>query len=544
MVRHFLAGAVVVHSLCLSAMGQDLQTVAEKSDYKATSRHADVLEFCETLAAKSPLVRLTTMGMTGEGRKMPMLILADPPVSTPAEAKASGKLVVYVQANIHAGEVDGKEGLLMLARDIALGPDRALLKNLILLFVPNFNPDGNEKISANNRRSQNGPPEVGVRANAAGFDLNRDFVKLETPEVQAFVRVMNAWDPALAIDCHTTNGSFHRYLLTYDGPRHPNTGTPMVEAIRDKMLPEVGKLLEQKTGFKSFVYGNFSRDKSKWETYGHSPRYSIQYVGLRGRIGILSESYSYASFKDRVTASREFVRSWLEYMAAHADEIRKLMAENQQGDSIAVRTGTATLKKTKALGYEEETKDGRRAPILDKPRDYELELVTLVEPAEQAEIPWAYAFPPKFAAAAANLRKHGIAVTELKEPFAVNVAAYTVEKVNKAKNPFQNHSETDVDVVRGDKGPKLTRDLRTLPAGTFIVHTNQPLRILAAYLLEPRSEDGLTTWNFFDDGLKPGGEFPVLRVPDRANLPLQPVRSLQEKEGAARPESPGPNQFR
>lgn len=544
MVRHFLAGVVVVHSLCLSAMGQDLQTVAEKTDYKATSRHADVLEFCEALAAKSPLVRLTNMGMTGEGRKMPLLILADPPVSTPAEAKANGKLVVYVQANIHAGEVDGKEGLLMLARDIALGPDRALLKNLILLFVPNFNPDGNEKINANNRRSQNGPPEVGVRANAAGFDLNRDFVKLETPEVQAFVRVMNAWDPALMIDCHTTNGSFHRYVLTYDGPRHPNTGAAMVEAIRDKMLPDVGKLLEQKTGFKSFVYGNFSRDKSKWETYGHSPRYSTQYIGMRGRMGILSESYSYAPFKDRVTASREFVRSWLEYMASHADEIRKLLAENQQGDSIAVRTGSATLKKTTALGYEEEMKDGRRAPILDKPRDYELELVTRVEPAELAEIPWAYAFPAKFAAAAANLRKHGVVVEELKEPAEADVAAYKIKEITKAANPFQKHQETSVQVDRSDKGPTMTREKRRLPAGTIVIRTAQPLRTLAAYLLEPRSEDGLTTWNFFDDGLADGSEFPVLKLSNATALPLRPVRALQENQGAARPDAPGPDQIR
>ena len=53
----------------------------------------------------------------------------------------------------------------------------------------------------------------------------------------------------------------------------------LVEAIRDKMLPEVGAMLEKKTGFKSFVYGNFAKNKTMWETYGHTPRYSTQYVG-------------------------------------------------------------------------------------------------------------------------------------------------------------------------------------------------------------------------------------------------------------------------
>ena len=182
-----------------------------------------------------------------------------------------------------------------------------------------------------------------------GFDLNRDFVKLETPEVRAFVRIMNAWDPALVIDCHTTNGSYHQYTLTYDGPRHPNTGEMLVEAIRDKMLPEVGRMLEKKTGFKSFVYGNFSRDRTKWETYGHTPRYSTQYVGMRGRIGILSESYSYAPYKDRIIASREFVRAWLEYLRGP-----------QRRDSQAARR--------KRSGQGNRHADDERVPCTRQPR--------------------------------------------------------------------------------------------------------------------------------------------------------------------------------
>ena len=132
------------------------------------------------------------------------------------------------------------------------------------------------------------------------------------------------------------------------------------------------------------------------------------------RIGILSESYSYAPFKDRVTASREFVRAWLEYVAAHKDEIRKLLAENKQGDALAVRTDSAVLKKVTALGYEEETKNGRRVALTDKPHDYDLELVTRVEPTERVTKPFAYVLPASFAAAVETLQRHGIAVEELR----------------------------------------------------------------------------------------------------------------------------------
>ncbi|HTU89815.1 MAG TPA: DPP IV N-terminal domain-containing protein, partial [Gemmataceae bacterium] len=199
-----------------------LRTVAENSDYKATSRHAEVVDFCERLRKLSPLLRLGELGRSGEGRTLPLVILADPPLSTPEEAAKSGKLVVLAMANIHAGEVDGKEALLMLARDVATAKDKPLLKDLILVFAPIFNADGNEKIAKEHRPEQNGPVNgVGVRVNAAGLDLNRDYVKLDSPEVRALVRFFNKWDPAIFIDCHTTNGSHHRYTITYEGPVCP-----------------------------------------------------------------------------------------------------------------------------------------------------------------------------------------------------------------------------------------------------------------------------------------------------------------------------------
>ncbi len=504
-----------------AARAQELRTVAEKSDYQATSRHADVLNFCEELARRSPLVRLGELGTSGEGRKLPLVILADPPVSTAEEARKSGKLIVYVQANIHAGEVDGKEGLLMLARDLALDPAKPLLKDLVLVLCPDFNPDGNEKFSKNNRRSQNGPPEVGVRANAAGLDLNRDFVKLESPEVRALVRLLNQWDPALLIDCHTTNGSHHRYTLTYDAPRHPNAGAALVEYGNNKLLPDAGRRLERKTGFKSFVYGNFSRDYTRWTTYGTTARYGIPYVGLRGRLAVLSESYSYAPYRDRVIASRDFVRSCLEHVAEHKDAIRKLLAENPQGDSLAVRTDTvAQPNKFTALGFEEEMKDGRRVAT-DRPRDYELQVINRVEPAERVSRPFAYLFPPRSAKAVEVLQRHGIKVEELREDIELPVEAYRVEKVEHTDNPFQGHRETTV---------RVTPQKQTwrAPAGTVLVRTGQPLGTLAGLLLEPRSEDGLTTWNFFDDALTEGGEFPVRRLPQAVPLTAGPVRPLPE----------------
>ncbi|HET6572003.1 MAG TPA: M14 family metallopeptidase, partial [Fimbriiglobus sp.] len=497
---------LLVLVLCLvpvPAIAQDaLRTVAERTDYRETSRHADVTRFCEQLAKHSPLVRLTDFGTSTEGRKLHLLVLSNPPVATPEEAAKSGKPVVLAFANIHAGEVDGKEAVLALARDLAA--EKSLLKKLVVLIVPNLNPDGNEKIDPKNRTSQNGPTAgVGIRANAQGFDLNRDFIKLESPEIRGLVRLFDRWGPLLVVDCHTTNGSYHQYTLTYDGPRYPAADPRLVEAGQGKILPDLAARVKKATGFNCFGYGNFSRDKTRWETYPSSPRFSTQYLALRGQVGLLSESYTYAPFADRVKASYAFVRAAFDYAAEHADELTKLTADAAKPrERAALRTKTvAEAKGATALGYVETTKDGRRVRT-DTPKDYPVTLVTKCEPTLEVDMPAAYLIPPGFPAAVETLRRHGIKLEELTEAVAVEGQAYTVTEAHKAKNEFQKHALVTLEVKPG-------KVKQTVPVGSVVVPTAQPLGNLAAYLLEPQAEDGLAAWNFFDKGLAVGKPFPV-----------------------------------
>jgi dipeptidyl aminopeptidase/acylaminoacyl peptidase len=505
------------------------QTVAEKSDYKATSRHADVVAFGEELAKKSANVRVTTIGRSHEGRTLPMLVIADPPVSTPEEAARNKKLVVLAFANIHAGEVDGKEALLMLARDLATGSEKALLKDLVVLVVPILNADGNEKIDPKNRPTQNGPVEgVGIRANAAGFDLNRDFVKLETPEVRALAKTINRWDPAVVVDMHTTNGSRHRYTLTYDGPRHPAGDPDMIAAVRDKWLPAITAAMEKETGYKSTFYGNFNADRTAWESYPATPRYGIQWLALRNRIGLLSESYTYASFKDRVLASKAYAGGILRYAATHTDDVRKLIAKaDQPRERVALRTKAASLGERTILGFVEEMKDGRRVAT-STPKDYKVALVAGVEATEIVQRPFAYLFPASFTGAIETLQRHGITVEELREDIELDLQIYKVEKFARSERAFQQHNLVSVDVARRDETRKVN-------AGMIIVRTDQKLGTLAAYLLEPRAEDGLTAWNFFDTGITEGKEFPVLRLPKSTPLTRGPVRPLPEERTLNKP---------
>jgi dipeptidyl aminopeptidase/acylaminoacyl peptidase len=530
-----------VASLPWTARAEEpLLTVAEKSAYKATSRHADVVDFCQQLAKRSPLIRLGELGTTFEGRKLPLVILADPPVATPEEAAKSNKLVVFAFGNIHAGEVDGKEALMMLARDLAEAPEKPLLKDLILVFAPIFNADGNERMARTNRPGQVGPEEgMGIRTNAQGFDLNRDFIKLESPEDRALARFLTRWNPALTLDLHTTNGSHHRYLITYDGPRNPACDPRLVALARDQLLPDAGRQLEKRSGYHSFTYGNFAWNYTVWEPYPAEPRYSTQYIGLRNRLAVLVESYSYAPYRERIFASRDFTRACLEFMAENRDKVRQVLRAVEDttvrgsdgpkpDEKIALRHKLAPApEQVTVLGYEEELKDGRRVAT-DKSKDYKVQFLDRTEATLSVGRPYAYLFPARFTQAVETMQRHGITVEELREDIVLDVQVYRIDKVARAARTYQKHNAVTVEAT-----PR--KDSRRVPAGTVLVRTGQPLGTLAAYILEPQAEDGLCTWNYFDDGLKEGADFVVLRLPAKTPLTAGPVRPLREQSQKEKP---------
>lgn len=484
------------------------KTVVEATDYSATSRLADVQQFSTALAQRSPRVRLANMGQSQEGRDLPLLILADPPVSTPAEAAQSGKLVVFLFGNIHAGEVSGKEALQLLARDLT-GPEAdPLLQRLIILINPVFNADGNERIAKTNRPWQGGPVQgVGVRANAQGLDLNRDFVKLASPEVRALVKLLNDWDPRVMVDCHDTDGSYHRYLVTYDGPRHPAADQRLRSFSRDRFLPEVSRQLDQKDQVKTFVYGDFSRDYTRWETYQALPRYSTQYFALRGRLGLLSEAYTYAPFADRVRATRAFLTRICAVAAEHEAELRRLTAAEPPvaGTSLPLRHETRPLPgRVDVLGWVEVEQEGRRKPT-NQPKEYPVTVVADCVPTLSVTLPLAYLVPPHLERVLANLRLHGVHTETFDTPREWDVEETQVVKLTRAGNPFQGVRLSRVDEV------KISKEKRTLPAGTVVVPTSQPLGRLAAFLLEAQADDGLAAWGFLDDHLAEGKPYPILR---------------------------------
>ena len=507
-----VAGTMIPPTSLGQEIPQDLLTVAERSQWQATSTHADVGELVLRLAARSPLIHVEVAGKTFEKKPLPIMVIADPPVKEPAEV--GDRLVAFAWAGIHSGEVCGKPATLMLAREMITTKKHPLLKDLVVVFMPLLNADGNDRMSPDNRRGQQGPAlGMGTRANAMGLNINRDFTKLDTPAAQAVMNVLNRWDPAIAMDLHTTNGSRHRYTLTYDGQRNPACDDELRQLTRYKLLPWVTKTMLENTGYNTTVYGNFRGDR--WIIDDALPRYSTHSVGMRHHISILSEAFSYAPYKERVLGTLEFVRHCFQYVAENKDLVQRAREAAKQrtidlGNNPAADNLVALRRKPKfgeerieILGYENLRNRGEAGA----PKTYNLFYNDLSEPTLSVTRPFAYVVPARLTQVHQRLKLHGIEIDSLTNDVETEVEVYKVDELNRAERKYEGHQLVTLNVT-------CRLEKQTIKAGTPIVRTGQPLGTLAAYLLEPQSEDGFCTWNFLDEDLEVGKDVPILRFPN------------------------------
>ncbi|MBK5187628.1 MAG: succinylglutamate desuccinylase/aspartoacylase family protein [Gemmatimonadaceae bacterium] len=509
------------------------RTRAERTSYAETSTYADVITFIDSLQLDNvPFVR-QELGRTTEGRVLPLLVLSRPQVSTPEQARALNRPIVYVQANIHAGEVEGKEALLALVRDLSAARNN-VLDSIVLIAIPIYNADSNERFKpqAVNRTEQNGPELVGQRPNAQMLDLNRDYVKAEASETRASLAAFERWNPDVFVDLHTTDGSFHGYALTYS----PSLSPAALESgayTRDSLLPELRRRMQARDGFAVFDYGNFDtqyeeRDitdtvKSGWFTYDHRPRFGTNYFGLRQRISILSEAYSHDPFERRVKVTYAFVRELLSLAAERGARIRAI---ESAADSALVhgrfdapvpivsRLTTAPLELPVTFEVMAHTGDSsltqpgvprgfRRTGVM---RTQRMKVYDRFEPVVSRTIPRAWLLPESDTAAVALLRLHGIRVEcSAAGMTSARVSRFIIDSLRNEPREFQGHHEMHVS--------GRWRDTTTqLPPGLLIVRGDQAQAIAALYLLDPESDDGLVTWNVFDRELAAGKAFPVWRV--------------------------------
>ena len=534
--RHALAAFAVCTCVCLhSAQAQIIPsftegmiTAAERSHYERTSTFNEVIEVLDALDSQTDLMYRETLLLTREGRDVPIVVLANPPVSSPAQAEASGKPVIAIQANIHGGEVEGKEASLIVMRDILFGDKQHLLDNQILIFVPIYNADGNDAMRENSRPNQElSPAMTGVRT-AHGYDLNRDGMIVEADETKALFRnVIQRWDPDLLVDLHTTNGTWHGNSLTY-APSYATAGDASTSNYTSEvMLPALKQSVKEKFNLDIDWYGGYdyrSWPPSELRTYHHAPRYLTNYMGLRNRMAILSETFSHDRFYKRVHAANVFVEEILEYTHQHGRTMRQI---NHEADR---RVAASAIGQQNGVQFSmvprEEPLDlltYRYIPYQkpDGSTDFvrSAELVTIAgvlnynrfEARQTASVPSAYIFSAAFTGLAEKLQEHGIWVETLEADAAFPGQQFVVRGVGKRNTVQNGHTNS---LLSGE----FVDMTKTFSRGDYVVSMDSPLANLIFYLLEPESDDGLAYWNLFDDffdqalSVSESVEYPIFKV--------------------------------
>ena len=532
-MKSFLSVTFLFFLLSLSAQEKttfptSLLLVPEKSNFEKTSTYADVMSFLNAIKQLSPYISLHTIGKSTSGMDIPMAVLANPMIANADQAKASGKPVIYIQANIHAGEVEGKEVAMMLMRDILLGDKKYLLQNQIIIFVPIYNVDGNDKMAKGLRVSQeNSPLETGTRENGQGLDLNRDGIKMEAPETMGMIlNILNLWDPQVTVDLHTTNGTWHGYSLTW-APGYLSSGeSGPYNYLNEVMLPLITKNAKEKYDLNLGPFGDFSLREGwplkNFYTYNHHPRYIINQIGLRNRMSILSESFAHERFYQRINSTYHFVYEILNHCNNHASEILKINKEAELAAIEKVKNQAGNLKKGvrfkmvptdkplnhfRTYDYEKYLKEDGSISWLKSGKITYYDNITYYaafKDTVSALLPRGYIIPAGLDTIVEMLRRHGVKVTTLEKNQRFSGESFFIEKWNKSPRKFEGHNMVSVE-------GKFNAKEMIAQNGDYMVDLAQPLANLIFYMLEPQSDDGLLSWNFFDQILK------------SANVPFSPV---------------------
>lgn len=491
-----------------------LTTVSERSGFIETGRYEEVVALCDAFARQYPkAVRCTTFGTTPEGRPMKALVASTSGALTPEQAQRRGLPVVLVQGGIHAGEIDGKDAGFLALREVLDGKAASgALDTLVWVFVPVFNVDGHERFGAWNRPNQRGPKEMGWRTTAQNYNLNRDYLKADTPEMQAMLQLVQRWDPLVTVDLHATNGAqFEHDISIQVEPVHAGdaglrtAGLALRTGVIDDLARQGSLPLPY---YPSFVVQD--DPTSGFEDGVPPPRFSHGYFLLRNRIAMLVETHSWKEYPVRVRITRNTVVSVLEHvardgaswraMARQADIAATGLGGRQEpltyvaapaARTVDFRGYAYTRTKSEVSGalmtrYDESTPQVWKVPLKDD-----------IRPGIVVQAPGAGYLVPAAEAAwvAAVLKTHGVEYRLLGKPWRGDAEVFRATRSSFGGVPVETHQRL---TVEGD----WTRESRTTPAGALFVPIAQPKARLVMALLEPKAADSLLAWGRFNNAFE------------------------------------------
>lgn len=478
-------------------------TPAESRGLKTTPTYAETIAWLERLVAAAPELEMVSLGKSGEGRDVWMVIASSDRAFTPGELARTGKPIVLAQAGIHAGEIDGKDAGLMLLRDLSVrGKKRALLARAAFLFVPILNVDGHERASPHARMNQRGPEVMGWRTNARNLNLNRDYAKLDTPELRAVIGAINAWQPDVYVDLHVTDGIDYQYDVTW-GSTGSHAWSPQTAVwLEDVLRPALARDLEimgHVPGRLIFPVDNADVTKGLWN-WTATPRFSDGYGSARHLPTILVENHSLKPYPQRVLGTYVWLESLLRHVGERGGELRAAVTEDRRRrpEPLPLTFIAPAERAPEPIGFrgvEQRSEPSKvsgaaRTVWTGKPVQLEVPLVSPTTPGITVPRPKAYWIPPAWTEVIERLALHGVVLERTTAPREVEVEMYRLTEAVVDPTPTEGR-------VRVTATPVLERRREVFPAGSVRVATDQPLGDLAMMLLEPASPDSFFQWGFF-----------------------------------------------
>lgn len=520
----------------------DLLTVAERTAFTRTVSTLQLHEWIAALKLKSEFLHVESLFTSPMRKVAPAIVIANPRITSPEQARPSGKPVVFLMGNIHPPECEAAEALMMVARDLGTGRHPAILRNLIVLIAPVYNVDGTDTLVTQDGGFGSETPHLqGVRENSQGLDLNRDAVKLATVEGNGLYRALNAWDPLLVLDGHLMDRVNHGYANTYGTTTVPAAAPGPRAYMRDRLFPAVRDLVRKDFGLEVFTHALATPDTFPPQAWSHDraawtveAKFIVNDYGLRNRFAVITETPGQPTFERRIYAQYAYITALLEYVAAHAGEMRAVVQAADRNTVADVLAGAeaGTLKnyldgeyrsagRIDVLAYRanEPAYKAGTSLMSTKPGTasgapevvHGVDDLTRPVGTRSAWVPRAYLMMPDMADVAAKLRAHNIRVTVLEAPRRVEGEAFVIEKVRKV--PSAGYDMTTLE------GVFAKVDGQEFPAGSFYVDMAQPMANAAFYYLEPQARDGFVGWWVLDDRLKalgagerPGVIYPVFKV--------------------------------
>lgn len=485
---------------------QEWATTYDRSGGTRTPRYDETVAYCERLAAHSPWAKYMTFGVSPQGRALPLLVVSKAQAFTPAAAASTHQAVILIQAGIHSGEIDGKDAMFTILREMLVQHrDTEVLDSVIILFVPIFSVDGHERFSAFNRINQNGPAEMGWRTTARNLNLNRDYMKADTPEMRAMLTLFRQWLPDLYVDCHVTDGIDMQYDITYATELGPNIDRGIVSYLKTTLMPRVLDRVER-DGHPIFwyVFPREETDLSKGMGSGAStPRFSTGYAALQNRPSILIETHMLKPYKTRVEATASFLRGTLATVARNASALRRTIREADARRAAAADRSVpmkfelgkdATMMPFKGIRLRTEQSEisgGRRLVYTGEPYDVMVPFYDRILTVDSVTLPAAYIIPPEWGFVPELFALHGVQYRTTAVPETVTVATDRFVNVRFAARPYEGRQ-----TVSATARPVTMR--RAYPAGSIVVPATQRASHVAAHLLEPKSGDSFVAWGFFN----------------------------------------------